>query len=301
MATPAGAESMPFRLLATLALVTLLAAFCPPLAAQDTGIAQALYNFIDTRRAHGTRLLWQAPASQQYEEIVPPAGWRPVTYKSDDLELAAWLALPEGASGPVPGVVYAHGGFALATSELEDASPFLEAGLAVLVPTFRGENGNPGAFELFFGEVDDLAAAVGFLATAPGVDPARVYAFGHSSGGGLAALLALFPDVPLRASGSSGGLYLPQNFANWGEIRFPVTDPIEWELRAMLPHMGRLVRPHIAFLGDQDWDADSAAAIQNQAGRLKAPLQVILVEGDHWTALPASVQGFLHYIRGDAP
>ena len=90
---------------------------------------------------------------------------------------------------------------------LNDCLPFLAAGFAVMTPTLRGENGNPGSFELFYGEVDDAEAAVRFLAAQPRIDSKRIYTFGHSVGGGISALLSLRPEIPVRKGGSSGGLY----------------------------------------------------------------------------------------------
>jgi dipeptidyl aminopeptidase/acylaminoacyl peptidase len=72
--------------------------------------------------------------------------------------------------------------------------------------TLRGEDGNPGYHEMFFGEVDDGRAAISWLARQPGIDKSRIYAFGHSAGGVVAALFSLYDDLPLRATGSAGGL-----------------------------------------------------------------------------------------------
>jgi dipeptidyl aminopeptidase/acylaminoacyl peptidase len=43
-----------------------------------------------------------------------------------------------------------------------------------MTPTLRGENGNPGNFECFYGEVDDVIAAGRYLATLPYVDPKHI-------------------------------------------------------------------------------------------------------------------------------
>lgn len=171
----------------------------------------------------------------------------------------------------------------------------------MLTPTWRGENGNPGAFELLYGEVDDLAAAVRTLAVTPGVDGGRVYVFGHSVGGGLSALLALYPDVPLRASGSAGGLFFP-TFERWrkSRVRFPLEDRLEQELRVMLPHMDELVRPHIAYMGEQEISAKTFAAIAAQAARVGSRLRLARVRGNHSTALAPAIRHFISIIRKDA-
>ncbi len=70
----------------------------------------------------------------------------------------------------------------------------------------RGENGNPGNYELFLTEVGDAKAAVRWLARQPFVDAKRVYTFGHSTGGAISALLSLREGVPAVNGGCWGGL-----------------------------------------------------------------------------------------------
>jgi dipeptidyl aminopeptidase/acylaminoacyl peptidase len=60
-----------------------------------------------------------------------------------------------------------------------------------MMPILRGENGSPGAFTLFYDEVDDVLAAAAVLAEQPGVDRGRIYVSGHSAGGVLAAFAAM--------------------------------------------------------------------------------------------------------------
>lgn len=59
-----------------------------------------------------------------------------------------------------------------------------------MYPSLRGGNENPGFIENFYGEVDDVLAAAGYLSKQNGVDPARIYLGGHSTGGTLALLVA---------------------------------------------------------------------------------------------------------------
>lgn len=68
----------------------------------------------------------------------------------------------------------------------------------------RGENGNPGHFEFFYGEAEDAVAAGRYLATLPRVDPKRIYITGHSAGGTLALLAAMLPSPYALAAPGDG-------------------------------------------------------------------------------------------------
>jgi dienelactone hydrolase len=75
-------------------------------------------------------------------------------------------------------------------------------------PTFRGENGNPGYYELFFGEVDDAArAAIMWLSQQSYVDETQMYTFGTSMGGEISALLSLYNDLAICFGGSCGAFF----------------------------------------------------------------------------------------------
>jgi len=80
----------------------------------------------------------------------------------------------------------------------QSASAFREAGMVMMYPSFRGGNMNPGNFEGFYGEVDDLLAAADYLATKDYVDPQRIYLGGHSTGGTM-VMLAAAATVRFRA------------------------------------------------------------------------------------------------------
>lgn len=123
---------------------------------------QSTAPYLARRHAHATQLRERGPSPASYEQADPPPGVVRVTYRSGELELAAWFAAPLGASRshPAPGLVYFHGDFAFGPDDFEHVRPFVDAGFAVLTPMLRGENGNPGDFELLWGEIDDARAAI---------------------------------------------------------------------------------------------------------------------------------------------
>lgn len=292
--------------------MSLALAGCRPAAApreRSSEDAPSTYvPFAERKAAHQTQLRLDGPSTGRYEEGFVPHGATAVRYPSGDHELLAWLWLPDAAKdGPVPGLVYFHGAFALAPKDAAAVQPFVDAGLAVLTPALRGENGNPGRLELLYGEVDDAVAAVQWLAARPEVDGEHLYAIGHSIGGGVAAMLALHPEAPLRLTGSVGGIYVPQTFVRWsrsegnaGLVRFDPTDPDEGSLRTLGPNVRDLVHPHHAYIGDDDaWFHPNAQALSEQAERWDRPAWVHRVPGDHMSSLPPALAAFLELVRAD--
>lgn len=220
--------------------------------------------------------------------------------------LWGWFAMPPATSRngnrPVPAMVYLHGGWAFGAQDFEDARPFLDAGFALFVPTLRGENGNPGEFEMAYGELDDAVAAVTFLAAQPGIDRRRIAAFGHSSGGMLASLLTLVPDVPLVLTGSAGGIYGDDDLQSFGEIApFDVEDSTERQFRALTAHLPEMRRPHVAFVGQSDSLAPSAVIAQRNAIATRAELTVEFIPGDHLTSLSPAVEAFARRALASMP
>jgi len=132
-------------------------------------------------------------------EYAAPFGFRPLLLD---------LYLPQSPPGPVPVVVFIHGGgWAKGTRKrtcppidaLRPFQRFTEAGLAVAAVDYRlsGE-------ALFPAQLHDVKAAVCWLrsnAVTYGLDPDRIVAWGESAGGHLAALLGLTGDDPPELRG----------------------------------------------------------------------------------------------------
>ena len=260
-------------------------------------------SYLERLDAFETRLENSGPSPQDYSDEEPPEGVQAVSYSSDGFSLKAWFALPERAAGePVPGIVYCHGGFAFGAGDFFDAQPFLDAGFAVMAPILRGENGNPGDFELFLGEVDDAAAAVRWLASQPAVDASRIYAFGHSVGGGVSALLSLRADVPVVHTGSSGGLYSREVFDDWSDyVPFDLGREEERDMRLLLGNQRWMQRPHFAFLGEEDGLVYAKRAADEEAASGPTELVVEVLSGDHFSSLPVAIRSYLDVIAADGP
>ncbi|WP_025321874.1 alpha/beta hydrolase [Deferrisoma camini] len=118
---------------------------------------------------------------------------RPVRFPGRGVELEGRLFLP--AAGRVPGLVLCHphplyGGSMDVPVIAALARAAGERGFATLRFNFRGVGDSTGAHGGGDAEVDDVAAAVAFLASRRGVDPDRMALVGYSFGawvGGRAA------------------------------------------------------------------------------------------------------------------
>ena len=271
---------------------------CSSGTTKNTGRAST---YLESRKSYSTVLKTRGPAPQDWHAEKTPEGVTEVSYKSGDLTLKGWLATPRNEiSGKLPAVVYFHGGFAFGMSEFDDCRPFLDAGFAVMIPALRGENGNPGNFELMYGEVDDAEAAVQWLASQPQIDSKRIYTFGHSVGGGISALLSLRADIPIRRGGSSGGLYSKDVFSGWREfVPFDLSNDKEKSLRLLIGNIGFMQREHIAYIGREDGLAQVVPRAESEARQSGALLTIKIVEGDHFSSLAPAISAFVETVRFD--
>lgn len=130
----------------------------------------------------------------------PPAAlFVPLKYRSQGLELTAFVSPDPGRGERLPLMIWLTGGDTNSLGEFwvpgppsddQSASAYREAGMLMMFPTLRGGNDNPGRREAFWGEVDDVLAALEAARRLPYVDPQRIYLGGHSTGATLALLVA---------------------------------------------------------------------------------------------------------------
>lgn len=122
----------------------------------------------------------------------------------DGLHLSGWLYRPRGALGPLPTLIWLHGG--PEAQERPTFQPLFQAllaeGMAVFAPNVRGSGGYGRSFtaaddgERRFAAITDVRAAVHFLTTTGLADAARTGVAGRSYGGYLTlAALSWFPDL----------------------------------------------------------------------------------------------------------
>ncbi|MGD9528445.1 alpha/beta hydrolase [Pseudonocardia sp.] len=118
-----------------------------------------------------------------------------VSFPADDgVTLRGWLYRPDGATGPTPLVVMAHGFSATKEMYLDDfAEVFAAAGLAVLVYDNRnlGESDGPIPGEIDpWQQIDDYRAALTWGSQLDGIDPARIGVWGSSYSGAHVLVVA---------------------------------------------------------------------------------------------------------------
>jgi uncharacterized protein len=104
-------------------------------------------------------------------------------------------------AGSYPAIVLGHGFTVARSSLVEEGRLFAEAGFITLAIDYRhfGTSGGEPRGRLWpLQEVEDFRAAIDWLETQPGVDPARIGIWGTSFGGGIVTHVAAH-DIRVRA------------------------------------------------------------------------------------------------------
>jgi len=179
-----------------------------------------------------------------------PAASEITISSADGAKLHGWLVRPHGAER-VPLVLY-YGGNA------EEVSHMLEAigdpvrgdtpGVAWLLLNYRGygaSEGSPSERSL----VADALAQYDHASSLPGIDPARVFAFGRSLGSGVAVQLAA--HRPLR------GVILVSPYDSLAAVakRHYWYLPVDWMLKHPFDSIGlapQMKRPLLCFIAERD-------------------------------------------------
>ena len=251
----------------------------------------------EARKNFKTRIVTQSFEPDGGLERPPAQIFQTVYYPAADGEMGAYLTPDPGDGKKHPAAIWIHGGYGGIGSWFWEPQPLdndqsgrhlREAGIVMMVPSFRGENDNPGQYQMFYGELDDLESARKYLASIPYVDPGRIYLIGHSTGGttvllgneyveGFRAAFSIggVPDLELRIK--SGGMSV--------EAPFDQKNQREFDLRSPRKYITSLKSPTFYFEGgfyywpEFDEIAEIAAAhnIPFKSYRIK--------NGDHFNIL----------------
>lgn len=244
-------------------------------------------DYAAARRAFHTKLVHVGPSPQQWQPVEVAADAQEVTYTSGALALRAWISKPAGLNRPA--VLFVHGGSAFGADDWEMTRPFRDAGFVVMMPILRGENGSPGAFSLFYDEVDDVLAAGEALAKQPGVDASHVYISGHSNGGTL-TMLAAMSSTRFRAAAPLSGLVDATGIAGPPEqVPFDQTDPNEGRMRSVIAFAGSFKCPVRIYLGEQEPGLESYQELVRLARAAGRDIDLVRVPGNHHTMTTAAI------------
>src|ERR671936_1880450 len=116
-----------------------------------------------------------------------------IEFDAEGVTLRGWLYVPDGASGPVPAIVMAHGFSAVKEMYLDAfAEVFAQAGLAALVfdnRNFGASDGEPRQEIDPWAQVRDYRHAITWAQTRPEVAADRIGVWGSSYSGGHVLVL----------------------------------------------------------------------------------------------------------------
>jgi dipeptidyl aminopeptidase/acylaminoacyl peptidase len=229
----------------------------------------------------------------------PPAGVTVVEYRSGELRLKAWLNRPLEGDRRQPAVLFLHGGFAFDREDWDLSQPFRTAGFVVMTPMLRGENGQPGAFSLWYDEVDDVLAAADFLSKQPYVDSSRLFIVGSSAGGTL-CLLAAQSSRLFRAAASfsaSPDQALLVRHAKM-ELPFDKQNPRELQLRSPLAYAASFKCPARIYYATQDHFVLTSQKTATVARDRGLEVQAVAIEGDHGSIVPPAIAQSIPFFQG---
>ncbi|MBX9569558.1 MAG: prolyl oligopeptidase family serine peptidase [Candidatus Obscuribacterales bacterium] len=204
--------------------------------------------------------------------------------------------MPE-TRGTYPAIIWGHGGFALGPSDIKDVLPFVYAGYAVMLPSWRGENGNPGNFEMCFGEVNDAISALKYLQSLPEIDANEIYAGGHSSGATIVLLMAEMTKGLKKVAAC--GAYPNMRTGAYEGAPFTPTDIYETELRSPAEHVRDLTCPVLLIYGDGDTHyIEQAEEMKKSAKKIGKQVTMQTIPGkDHFTSLTPAVQSMTEFFK----
>ncbi len=248
-----------------------------------------------------TKLTKRGPAPQDWQPTKPPPGVRVVEYQSGDLKLKGWLSADPGDGQRHPAVVFLHGGWSFDLEDWENAAPFAEAGFVLFTPMLRAENGNPGVYEAFYGEVDDAIAAGRYVAGLPFVDPDKVFVAGHSVGAVLTVLAAMMPSPYKSAAALDGFLDMEAWVEDAQDPKLVVFDPDNEEevrLRNPLEFVPSLRIPLTLYV-EPDLHEESNEFVTEAKG-LGKQCELVVVPGDHQTMVAPAVTKAIAQFRAAA-
>ncbi|HEY3766105.1 MAG TPA: S9 family peptidase [Gaiellales bacterium] len=213
---------------------------------------------------------WSALSAVNADAPVPDAACERRVWTSDEFAIEGLLLTPPGAAnGPLPLIVWVHGGPTAAYSfEVPEPSGYamVEAGYAVLLPNPRGSAGRGQAFaranlgDMGGGDLRDILAGVDALVAEGVVDDDRVAIAGTSYGGFMSAWAIgqtgrFRASVPMAAVTNWLSFHNTTNIGRFDEL-FLDADPYDRDgdyfTRSPVVYASRIATPTLVMHGELD-------------------------------------------------
>ncbi len=291
-------SSMTRRSLLAGAIGLSVATFLPPRAKAGIVAPEVLplerQDYAEARKRFHTHLLRKMAAPEKSSALGTPPGAERITYPGGpdgSIELVAWLSHYQPSKTLKPAVLFLHGGNATGDGHWALMKPYWEAGYVVLLPSFRGENGQSGNYSGFYNETTDALAAATYLENLPGIDRNRFFIAGHSNGGTL-TLLAAMSRRFRAAAPISAGVNSWRYFNRYSdEICFDETDEREFIMRSSVCFGPSLKCPTLLLRGTEErpFDADHQLFV-DRALTSGFKVDKKLLPGSHNGVVPHAVE-----------
>jgi len=214
-----------------------------------------------------------ASVAPPHDPLVPEL----VVYATTPGELRGYLYRPDGP-GPFPAVVFNHGSEQDPGDKRGQAELYVQHGFVLFVPHRRGHGLSASAGEyisdawdrtgqdpaalvpMLDAQVDDVAAAVGYVQRLPYVDRARV-AIAGCSFGGIETLLAAERDLGVRAAIDFAG----------GAIVWARTPPLQERMK----RAARAAKVPVFFIqAENDFDTSPSRVLADEMQRARRPARI---------------------------
>src|SRR5690349_11809176 len=159
------------------------------------------YDSIKGISRYATKAEYENAAADQRYEL------RKVSYRSDDIDVFAYVYSPRKITTKLPVVVYNRGSFVrdeFAGELIASFHRLAEAGFIIVAPMYRQSGGAEGRDEMGGAEVDDLMNVTSVIAKLDGADASNVFLYGESRGG-MMVYQAIRDRFPARAAAVFGG------------------------------------------------------------------------------------------------
>ena len=227
----------------------------------------------------------------RYPLHIPPSeygvAYESVTFTTDDgIVLAGWIIEPPRGNAAMPAVVICHGVGANKSDFSELGASLVKRGFVVLLFDFRAHGESKGRrTSLGHLEQKDIAAALNFIKSRPGIDSSRIGIYGFSMGGAAAILSAA------RAKGFAAVVADSAFTSLRDQARDAVTG---------FYHLPAFPFLHLSILGYELYFQTSVSAIspEEEIKRL-APVPLLIIAGDGDRLIPAENGRLLYRAAGE--